>query len=414
MPSALTSTQDFATESDFRNLFSYDRDRNVSVEQRPHPEYDQLGIRFGKFDLLPSLGIGFGYDDNIYSAPSAATRGAYYALRPSVSVNTESETSAAWASTQLALKRYFSVGDADENGGRIAGGGRIEIDRNIAIEGAISDERRYEESDSIGTPQDASQPVEVTEPEGYLSAVFSGVRFRNAITIQTARFSYDDVRSFSGTTIDETYRDQNTYRVLQRTEFALSPELAVIEAATFTRIDYDSKLPLEDKDSHEARGLVGVSYDLTNLMRGEFAVGYLDREFVLSSFRPIRGVAALIKLDYFLTPLTTLSFWARRAVDDAALIGVDAFFSNTINLQIDHELLRNLILSAIISYQFDQYSDPHGEDRSFNETFKASYSLNHSLHMNFEATHVSRSTSGIEFASNYGATRLMLSFTLLL
>lgn len=411
---ALTSTQDFATESDFQNLFSYYRDRSVSVAQRPHPEFDQIGMRFGQFDLLPSLGIGFGYDDNIYSSPVAATHGAYYTISPGAVFSTESGSSAAWADVQLALKRYFSVGSADENGGRVAGGGRLEINRDISIVGQISDERRYEESDSIGTPEDASEPVAVTNPETYLSAVFTGVRFRNAITIQATRFSYDDVRSFSGTLIDETYRNQNIYRVLQRTEFALSPEVAIIEAATFTRTNYDSKLPLDDKDSHEARGLLGISYDLTNLIRGELAVGYLDREFYLNSFLPIRGVAALVKLDYFLTPLTTVSLWARRAVDDAALIGVNAFFSNTANLQIDHELLRNVILSGIFSYQFDQYSDPHGEDHSFNETLKASYLMSHSLHLNFEVNHVNRSTSGIAFAENYGATRLLLSFNLLL
>src|SRR5437868_6332947 len=44
--------------------------QNVSVRDRPRPEYDPLGARVGGFDLNAQLDAGVTYTDNLFALPS--------------------------------------------------------------------------------------------------------------------------------------------------------------------------------------------------------------------------------------------------------------------------------------------------------------------------------------------------------
>jgi hypothetical protein len=408
-----TSTDDFATQSDFDSLISYDRSRSVSVGQRPQPLYDPIGIQVGAaFDVLPRMDFGLGYDDNVFNTQSPHKSDFYYRLAPGVGLRMDGFESAGWASITADLKRYFDTPTEDESGWRVATGGRFDVNHHMYLEGGASTERRYEERDGVGTPEEAAGPVAVTDPQGYLRAVFTGTRTRNALTAEAARFDYDDQMSFAGATIDEHFRNQTIYRAQQRSEVGISPDFALLEAATYTVTNYDSAAELDNKDSHEARVLLGGDFDLTNLLRGEIGVGYLSRDFTSPTYRPVRGLAALAKVEYLVTQLTTLSLWARRAVDDAAVVGAGGFFANVANLEIDHELLRNLIVTAALVSTKDTYISSSGEDRSFVESLRVKYSLSRELHLNFKIDHVNRTTRDIGLAPSYGATRLMLTLSL--
>src|SRR4029079_1522920 len=47
-------------------------DQPVAVRDRPHPEYDPLGLRFGAFKLNGSLDLDFASTDNLFAASSSA------------------------------------------------------------------------------------------------------------------------------------------------------------------------------------------------------------------------------------------------------------------------------------------------------------------------------------------------------
>src|SRR5690349_23621887 len=47
-------------------------DQAVAVRDRPHPEYDPLGLRFGSFKLDASLDLAVASTDNLFAATSSA------------------------------------------------------------------------------------------------------------------------------------------------------------------------------------------------------------------------------------------------------------------------------------------------------------------------------------------------------
>jgi hypothetical protein len=408
-----TSTDDFATQADFDSMVSYDRLRSVSVAQRPHPQYDAIGVRTGgSFLLFPTVGFGLGFTDNVYNSQVRKATDLFYLVDPGLAFRSEWSRSAIWASAGLSLMRYRDFAAENENAWQAALGGRFDFGAQSYLEAGASGGRRYEDLGSTGVPQDAVGPVALTDPAVYLQAVLTGARTRYSTTAQAAGFNYDDQRSFAGTVLDQSFRDQHLYRLQEKGEYGLSPGVAVLGQATYTITKYDSAMGLQDKDSREIRVLTGGNFDLTNLIRGEISVGYVSREFDLAAYRPIRGVAALAKLEYFLTELTTVTLTGRRAVDDSSIVGVNGFFSNNVNFQIDHELLRNLVLTGTAAYQFDSYIDSDRRDSAFSAALRARYLLSPALRLHLDLIRVSRSSRGVGIAPIYDTSRVMLSLTL--
>ena len=66
-------------------------------------------------------------------------------------------------------------------------------------------------------------------------------------------------------------------------------------------------------------------------------------------------------LDYLATPLTTFTLSGSRTVVDSDILGDGAYLSSNYALQVDHELRRNLILTARLGYGLDAYA---GVDRT--------------------------------------------------
>ena len=50
---------------------NFARDRNVSVRERPKPEYDAAGIPFGNFRMYPELILAPEYNDNVFAVDTA-------------------------------------------------------------------------------------------------------------------------------------------------------------------------------------------------------------------------------------------------------------------------------------------------------------------------------------------------------
>ena len=56
-----------ALSSAGRSNDNFERDRNVSVRQRPRPGYDALGLRQGAFIIWPKVALSTEYNDNIFA-----------------------------------------------------------------------------------------------------------------------------------------------------------------------------------------------------------------------------------------------------------------------------------------------------------------------------------------------------------
>lgn len=147
--------------------------------------------------------------------------------------------------------------------------------------------------------------------------------------------------------------------------------------------------------------LVGATVNLTDLMRGEVAVGHFERDYDDPTIGTVDGVAASAELEWYITRLTTLSFNARRNTEE--VVGATTatpFVASRYGARVDHELLRNLILTAGAEFGSREYDDVIARDDDFvYADVGMDYFVNRRivLHGRVEHTDVESNVAGAEF-----------------
>jgi hypothetical protein len=113
-----------------------------------------------------------------------------------------------------------------------------------------------------------------------------------------------------------------------------------------------------------------------DLMRGEIAAGAFEREYDVPGASH-DGLAVSGLLEWFVTPLTTVTFDARRDADDqvSATAGLP-YVTTEFGARIDHELLRPVIVTAAARVGEREYDPFDRNDEYRRVQLGAEYVLN--------------------------------------
>ena len=161
----------------------------------------------------------------------------------------------------------------------------------------------------------------------------------------------------------QSFRDFDETSLSGRVEAELTPRVGLLLQATTDERDYDNTPALS---SEGQTYLVGATLNLTDLMRGEIAIGQFQRDYDDPTIGSVDGLAASADLEWYVTRLTTLSFLARR--NSEQVVGATTavpFIESRYGARVDHELLRNLILSAGAQVGSREYDDVIARDDDF-------------------------------------------------
>lgn len=104
-------------------------------------------------------------------------------------------------------------------------------------------------------------------------------------------------------------------------EYALSPDNAVFVQGTYRHTDYDMKTTTANRTSDEWRAGVGAIADVSSLIRIAGAVGYFRRTYDNPAFDSIGDLDVDFRLDYYVSPLTTVSTVFTRQLEEAIVAG---------------------------------------------------------------------------------------------
>ncbi|MEJ2459993.1 MAG: outer membrane beta-barrel protein [Novosphingobium sp.] len=106
-----------------------------------------------------------------------------------------------------------------------------------------------------------------------------------------------------------------------------------------------------NRDSKGLRVEGGFRFDITSLLYGEVRAGYFQRNYADPTLEDTSGLSFGADLLWNVTPLTTLKVGADRRVDEAASTTIAGNRTTQFDASVDHELLRNLILSGDFMYR---------------------------------------------------------------
>lgn len=399
---ALRSAQDAQIDLFVRN-------RAVAVRDRPQPAYDPLGIRAGGFTAFPRLQSGVVHDNNIFAAEGDRQPATTLRLTPEVVVRSNWSRHAFETRARAEIDRNLDFDSENTTDWSLGGAGRLDVARGVDITLAADYARDHEARTAPGAGPGARRPITFDLASTSLAATRSQGRLRLSAKAAVLRYDYRNGLSAAGAVIEQDDRDRTVARLTGRANYALSPATALFFQVARDDRNYRKVAGSPERSSSGHEALAGVDFELGALIRGEVAAGYIRQDFQDAAYGDLDGFGGRARLSWFPTQLTTLTATAARSVADTGVIGAAGALRTDLSIGVDHELLRNLILTAETAWSEDDYNGLDRTDTRFAASFSAIYRLDRRYGLTTGLTYLDQSSSGAAAGPSYRSTRLSVA-----
>jgi hypothetical protein len=383
------------------------------VTERSHPGYDPVPVPIGAFIAQPRLDVGAEFNDNIYASQTAKTSDTIITVNPELDLASNWNRNSVSAFVRSGTRDYLKQSSETTTDYQVGGQGRLQAGSGQYSAGGDTGELT-EPRTSTQTSSVSAHPIRYQQSDAFLGAVEEFNRIRLTGRFDLADMDYHNGKTRTGTTVFEDDRDRTNTVYSGKAEYALSPDTAVFLAGSYNDHSYRLTPPAAavNRNSHGSTFVVGANFDLSHLLRGDVQVGYLKQDFASRTFSSISGLSAQGRLEWFPSDLTTVTLTGSRGIQDAAVTGSAAYVAEIANIQIDHELLRNVILVGRVGTENDAYKGVDRTDNQTNAYVGAKYLLNRLVGLNVGYTFLDQKSSGAAPGPKYTVNRFTISTTL--
>lgn len=341
--------------------------------------YDPLGLRFGGFDVRPSVDIGVESTDNVFATETGEQDDVVYVVRPDVVVESH------WSRHQLRAEiggqhtSYQDFSSNDSTTGFADANVRLDVLSSTQLELGGRTAKIAESRSDPDSPAGAAEPVEYTQQTVRADLRHTFNRVRVSVGGTQNEYDFEDSVDAFGAAIDEDGRDRSETAGYVRGEYAVSPALALVAQASANTREYDVVDPLVNRDSDGKSYLVGASFDVTNLIRGEVTVGYFEQNYDDPDVGTVDGVAVAANAEWRPTQLTTVHVAASRSPEETGVGGAVSNLQTVGSVRVDHELRRNIVLTAGVDGGNREYRGVDREDSVLNGDVGVRYLVNRNV-----------------------------------
>jgi hypothetical protein len=392
---------------------AFQRDRNVSVRQRPRPDFDALGVRAGLFLLYPKVDLSVATEDNIFYQTTNKQSDTISSIGPSITAQSQWSRHSLSAQAQANLYRYSNF--SSENNTTYAAGlnGRLDVVRGTVLRGAVSldhlVEPRY--SPSIAA---SVEPIEYDQSRFSVGAAREFNRVRVSGDVRYRKVNFQNSKDATGASISYSYRNAEFWEDEVRGEYAVSPALSVFSTVVYNKRVYDRAPLLGDvgRDASGWEAAVGTDFDLSRVARGQVQVGYLSQKYDDPRVNDTTGLGVRGKVEWFPTQLITVTVNAERAVDDTGLIGAAGILATRGGAQVDYELLRNLILTGTVNVSKEDFRGVDRTDERLQVTLGGNSLISRRVGVNASYRYIDQSSSGALQGNDFTDNRLQIGVVL--
>ena len=279
-------------------------------------------------------------------------------------------------------------------------GGRLDIGVNTAVNADLNTQHGVE-TRTEPTSAVSSAPVEYDVQTALLSVTHNFVRLSVSGDVSSSVFDYQNA---AGTTFDQNLRDRTENAVAGRVEYAVSPRLFLLGQGRADNVEYDQAAS-QGENSDGLTLLAGVRVELNNLLRGTFSAGSFNRDY--DNGRSVDGVALASDIDWFATPITTVHLHLSRDAEESST--ASPLIQSRAVLRVDHELLRNLVVSGGVGYGTYDFKDVDRTDDVQTYEVGARYLMNRRVTLMATFNHNSTSSSGVDRYRDFDENRARLA-----
>lgn len=373
-----------ATAQEFEGLNS------ILERQRPGVEAD--GMPVGAMTLFPELGVEVLFNDNVFATEDNEKDDTAVLFSPEVRLNSESSRHRAELGANADVARYADFDSEDYEDYRFWATGDTPVgdgEVSAALRLNAVHEDRTSPDDARGTEltkfNDNSLYLDYTYRPGRLFARVDG-RFRV--------LDFDSTDTPTGS-VDNDDRDRDLRDFGLRVGYSLSPNFAGYGELRVDDIKYNDTFDRNgfERSSDGFQLRAGTQIDLSEIISGELYLGYEEREYDDSRFSNADGPIFGGDLTWNATGLTTVTFAAHRGIDNTTIVGASGITKSVIGVGVDHELLRNLIISVDADFMNDDFDGISREDDALGFSVGGRYLMNRYALVDFGYSYLDRDTS---------------------
>jgi hypothetical protein len=355
----------------------------------------QDGVQVGSFTLFPTLGLGFGHDDNVSLVNNSRQRVSsnYTLFSPAIRLEAEGDK------TDFLAQYDYTRTSYDESS-------RFDFDQHhfLAALGYRNSNRSkfklaaeyFNTTDRIGTANQQGNLIglDLNPDEWHSFGIagkwhYGGIGSKGAIDLEVGAIDreYDNNRVFTAS------RDRETKYIGLTYSHQVSPKTNLLAQVKRTDIDYDTA----SLDSTETRLMFGAEWHATGKTSARALVGYLKKDFDDPTHNDFNGSAVEVGLTWSPKSYSIFDLTLNRETDETN--GNGSFIvRNSADLGWTHFWKNRFSTTANIGFSDEDYDGSSRNDDLNYYGLSAKYQFNEWLMSGLGYKHFDRESSIDEFA----------------
>lgn len=358
--------------------------RGDTVQGRARPQYDPLGQRIGAFVLLPELVLQEQYESNIFFTEDDEESDFITRIMPRLTLQSD------WNNHSLQLESGgdfgFYADNTDENYQDyfVGASGRVDIKRSTQLRLRTRYSRDHESRESpddadAGGVQIADEPTEIDIYSAGAALRHDFGRINATLGGTFDRLSFQDPDAIVGPPINEHDRDRNIYEGSLRVGYQIQPQYEAFVRGSYNQRDYDGLEGGVDRDSEGYAAAVGMEVDFGGVVFGDFFAGYRYQNYDDSTLDSLSGFGAGGEITWNVTKLTTIVGSLAGDLAETTQTGASGRRVATGEVEVDHELRRNILIGGNLIATRDDYEGINRTDWIYGAGADATYLINRYL-----------------------------------
>jgi|AGTN01.1.fsa_nt_gi Uncharacterized protein conserved in bacteria len=346
--------------------------------------YQPKGADLGSFMLMPKMEVDLARTNNVYSTNYDKVGDFITTYRPEVALNSRFERHSLTSTLRGERKVFHNYDKENVTNGFAQLAGRYDIGERNNLNASVSYTHDHEDR---GSPDDVGglHPTEFH----YLAFNGSGTMYTgnllSTLGFTAVRRDWEDTVTSTGIAPSHL-RNRNDYEVVWREGYEFVPSYSLIGEAAYLarRYVHDADQSGYERDSDGIRISAGLGVDVSDLIRGDFLVGWFRHDYSDGRLTDPSGLFVKALFNWTPTRLTTVIPSIERSVEETTATGVAALLHTAVSVTVRHELERNIILTPAFSYSKDEQQGGGLTTSTYDASLRATYLLNRNLYTSLE------------------------------
>ena len=388
-------------------------DRAVGVQDRAQPDYDTTPVPIGPFAASPSVETTLAYDSNLLALDTGVVDDALVKVAPELALKADGRVADLAVTVFGNIARHFDYSTENYEEYGVIVDSDFEVANDVSLTASAQAGHFIEDRTAAYTPSNSLSPIGYDRFGATVGIQQASGRIVGRVSMTVDKLEYDNgIDRTSGLTLNEQTRNRTLYSPKVELEYTLTPDTAFFVTGSYNKREFEftpTGLVTRDSDGFQIGG--GVRFKPSPLIELAVGAAYIKQNYTLP-LRDVSGLAAEARLRWFPTQLTTVTAGFLRDIDEGGTIAPGSTFLNRAEFVIDHELLRNLILSGEVGWERIEYNFADRNDTRTSIGASAKYRLTRNLGLNLSYRYLDQSSSGTvpgrEFDQSLGMISLVL------